>query len=90
MQKLKWYDCSSYRELPDEVKGVRFECGLECFDFIHVEKLNDIIAYTLGEPLEIDCSACKHDGGQSWFPSGCTGCFANKDFQNYEPLEGDK
>lgn len=50
--KLKWYDCSSYRGLPDGVKGVRFACGLECFDFIDVEKLKDIIAYTLGETLE--------------------------------------
>ena len=48
----------------------------------------EVIAYTLGEPLEVDCRTCKHDGGQSWFPSGCTGCCADKEYENYEPLEG--
>ena len=47
---LKWYDCASYKDLPDRITGVRFRCGTESFTLISVTMLNDIIAYTLGEP----------------------------------------
>lgn len=52
MMKLKWYECSSYKDLPDGIKGIRLSDGFECFDFVLVDQLSDIIAYTLGEPLE--------------------------------------
>jgi len=52
--KLKWYDCSSYRYLPDGITGIRFKNGAECFGLIPVVMLNDIIAYTLGEELEVE------------------------------------
>ncbi len=95
--KLKWYEWDGVGDIPSRVKEVCFALGwvtnfnkfMECPDFWKQEGENtDIIAYTLGEPLEVDCRTCKHDGGQPWFPSGCTGCFADKEHGNYEPLEG--
>lgn len=52
MQKLKWYDCLGHNDVPAGTIGVRCKDGSEYFDFILPEHLNDIIAYTLGEPLE--------------------------------------
>lgn len=34
------------------------------------------------------CFSCVHDGGQAYFPSGCTGCgvdgFGNNEFKNFK------
>lgn len=65
MSKLNWYDWNGVGEIPSGVVGIRdrngdewrsYEDGdLELDDnWTHSGDESDIIAYTLGEPLEVD------------------------------------
>lgn len=63
---LKWYDWDGVGEIPSGVKGVIDRDGTEWksyedwvwelgTDWIHSGLEEDIIAYTLGELMEVDC-----------------------------------
>jgi len=49
-----------------------------------VDALTDALSKAI--ELEVCCNNCKHNGNQSIYRSGCTGCAVEIEYGNFEPL----